>query len=101
MTIYGYVKVNSEGGENGKEGYPYLFASKEQRNKAMYGDYVKTFDSMMEDGDIDDEMSSRMSEKEFMEEMGESDKPENDVFGVIQAYDHHVQYEPFVQAFEG
>lgn len=106
MLIYGYTKINSEGGTNGKESYTVLFPAKKQRNESMYEDYAETFDTMAtecgfektEAGFVDDAKIPKLTKEQFAIEMENSKDPEADVFGVIQAYDHHVQYEPFVKA---
>lgn len=48
--------------------------------------------------DKDANGNPKMSEEEFMEELRTSKDIEHSVFGLIQAEDFHVQYEPFAEA---
>ena len=104
MQIYGYTRVCSEGGINGKESETVLFTSKDERNRIMYEDYSDTFDIMVETGDfekrkgigfVDDNGNPKQTKKEFMKELQNSEDIDHDVFGLIQASDFHTQYEPF------
>lgn len=98
MILYGYTKVNSEGGKNGKETETWLFTTQAARNRAMYKDYEITFDAVAEEcgfEETDVNGNSKMTEEQFMKEMNESPNMETDVFGLIQAEEYHIQYEPF------
>lgn len=103
IKVYGYTKVNSEGGAYGRESSTELHLSEEVRNARMYEDYVDTFNYLAENGELDKEGrkyvdyngNSRQSQKEFMQELKRSKDMNLDVFGLIQCSDFHVQFEPF------
>lgn len=103
IIIYGYTRVCSEGGYNGKESNTFVFASKGESNNIMYEDYADTFDEMASNEDfdevdgvsVDNNGNSKMTKDEFMKTLSDSKEPDCDVFGVIQAFDYHVQFEPF------
>ena len=44
MIIYGYTRVCSESGINGKESETQLFLTQNERNHIMYEDYSDSFD---------------------------------------------------------
>lgn len=103
MQVYGYVKVNSEGGRNGKEADVVICDTRQERDKLMYQDYAETFDTieadhgfdMDENGPHDENGEYKMTEEEFMEEIRNSDNENQSVFGLIQMPDYHIQFEPF------
>ena len=100
VYVYGFVRVCSEGGFHGKESDVQLFGNWEERNRIMYFDYSETFDNMSMEGiigDTDANGNTKLDEQEFMQKMRESKDMEHDVFGLIQAGDYHVQYEPFAK----
>ncbi len=108
MTIYGYAKVSSEGGFNGKESDVQLFEDRNTRDHMMYEDYADTFDSMAENCDFEEDEDGeyvdandqlKMTEEEFAADMRKSKDTEHDVFGLIQASDMHIQFEPFSRTF--
>lgn len=98
MKIYGYTKICSEGGYNGKESHTVLKLSESERNSAMYDEYVYTFNVMQENESIDDTDENGdplMGEEEFFKELAGAPNPDAAVVGLIQAADYHVQFEPF------
>lgn len=98
--VYGFVRVCSESDRDGKESDVQLFGSREERDRIMYLDYSETFDTMSMEGIIgntDDNGNAKQDEQEFMQKMYDSKDVDHDVFGLIQAGDYHVQYEPFAR----
>lgn len=98
MIIYGYTRVCSESGINGKESETQLFLTQNERNHIMYEDYSDSFDAMESNGDIEETDANdnpKQTEDEFMKEIQNSNDANHDVFGLIQASDYHVQFEPF------
>lgn len=96
--IYGYTRICSESGINGKESETSLYTSRKERDHFMYENYSDSFDAMEATGTIDGVDSNgnqKQTEEEFMEEIKISMDVEHDVFGLIQASDYHVQFEPF------
>lgn len=106
MKIYGYTRVNSGGGAFGRESSTHLYKSEKERNEQMYQDYADAFDSLAgnedfeedEDGQAVDENGNPCeSKEEFMKSLKRSKNVDQDVFGLIQCADFHVEYEPFSQ----
>lgn len=98
--VYGFVRVCSESDCYGKESDVQLFGSREERDRIMYLDYSETFDTMSMEGiigDTDNNGNAKQDEQEFMQKMRDSEDVDHDVFGLIQAGDYHVQYEPFAR----
>lgn len=103
MLIYGWTRINSEGDYHGRESYTKLFFQNyNKRNERMYEDYEAQFDALAEnegfekkDGVfVDADGNPKMSKEEFIKEV-EGDRDNEKVHGLIQGYDHHIQYEKF------
>lgn len=98
MIIYGYTRVCSESDINGKESETYLFSTQKERNHIMYEDYSDSFDTMKSEGVIGEEDANtnpKQTEDEFIEEIYNSRDENRDSFGLIQAIEYHIQFEPF------
>lgn len=100
--IYGYVRVCSESDFNGKESKVQLFEGRRQRDEMMWEDYSDSFDALKENdviGETDYNNNPKKTKEEFMKELLESKDADHDVFGLIQADDFHIQFEPFTKTF--
>lgn len=53
IYVYGFTRVCSEDGFNGKESETQLFQDREERDRIMYQGYDDTFDTLANDGDIE------------------------------------------------
>lgn len=100
MIIYGYTRVSSETDGSGKHTETVLVPDdRKLRDRMMYEDYADTFDAVAQELEWEDGKdangNARMTEDEFMKELS-SDR-DCRVFGLIQASESHVQYEPFVR----
>lgn len=106
MVIFGYARVNSEGGYNGRQTDIFMFGDKQARDIVMYDHYVSEFQSAANEYEFGaDEYGNRcdsngttmMTREEFLSEIEKSDNVENDVFGLIQLPNSHIQFEPFLR----
>lgn len=102
MTVYGYTVV-SIGGCSGRKSNVKLYLSDKIRDIVMYRDYSKTFDTLAEDNGfktvghevVDANGNPKQSEEEFIKRLWDSKDIESESFGLIQAPDFCVLYEPF------
>ena len=100
MLLYGYTRICTDPGCNGKESETFVTPYEQERNEEMYKDYARQFDALKAEGTIgkeDDNGNPKQSKREFMKELKGSQNPDDDVFGLIQCSDFHVQYEPFTK----
>ena len=100
--IYGYARVCSESDMHGRESEVQLFQDRKERDEIMWEDYSESFDAIEAAGsieEIDCNENPKMTKEEFMKELSDSKDVNHEVFGLIQASDFHVQFEPFNKTF--
>lgn len=103
--VYGYTRICTNPGPDGRLSVTALFPSMKERNEIMYEDYAETFDVMEAEGAFagqdprtDVRENEKMGKDEFIEQLLDSDDMEHGVFGLIEAYDYYIQFEPFCKA---
>lgn len=86
MKIYGYTIVDTEGFGDGSESYTNAFASKEERNRKAYEHYSREFDYAVENDELDDEDTEKLTYEDFISHFEKG-------YVLIQRWDSHYQNE--------
>ena len=93
VNIYGFTVVNSEGYGDGTESKTHLYSTQKMQEKEAYKAYKNAFLSCEFKNKEDENGNRLMSKKEFLKEINDY----NPTYTYIQAPDHHIQVELFVQ----
>lgn len=102
MVVYGYTRIISTEGENGRKSETLLFTSLAERNHIMYEDYSDRWDFAEAEGQLTKLITAEWEKKtkeELIKELEANRDPNRAVFARIECLTSQIQYEPFFYVF--